>query len=244
MAANRRRTPDRPVTWSWVSTQTRSTPGQVGPLEEPRLGAFDVADEEVDRLLAQQRVEAHGRNLDGGDVGVRRRRQRPHPEVAAQIEGGATLRPVGQHRVDPADLAHAVQVVQPGHVGQESRVRLHGDHPRHPRLAGEQRRDEADAGPDLEHPVAGLDDRRELARLLGLEAAGEDGPADRRGDDLGVVRDQHAVGRKRRDRGMRIGQGGHGGGLRLGGFGRDRAPRRVSIRLTRAGDERWWLATR
>ena len=46
-------------------------PGEVGALEQHRLGALDVADDEVDRLVAQQRVEAHGRHLDGAEVRVR-----------------------------------------------------------------------------------------------------------------------------------------------------------------------------
>ena len=165
---------------------------QVGALEQRRLGALDVADDEVDALVAQQRVEVHRRHLDGADVGVRRRRERTHPEVAAQVEGGARDRRVGQDRVDPADLAHPVQGVQPRHVVEQVRVGLDREHLGDPALPRQQRRDEADAGADLEHPVAGTDDRGDLARLLGLEAAGEDGPADRRGDDGGIVRDQDA----------------------------------------------------
>ena len=81
--------------------------------------------------------------------------------------------------------------MEPRHVGEQVRVRLDGDHPRHPLLAREQRRDEADAGADLEHAVAGADDGGDLARFLGLEAAVEHGLAIQRGDDGGVGGDDH-----------------------------------------------------
>ena len=54
--------------------------------------------------------------------------------------------------------------------------------------------DEADSGADLEHAVAGPDDLRDLAGFLGLEAAAEDRPADRGGDD-GRVEGNHHSGR-------------------------------------------------
>ena len=98
---------------------------------------------------------------------------------------------VGQDRVQPPDLAHPVAAVEPGHIVDQERVRLDRDDPADPALPRQERRDEADPGADLQHPVAGTHDVRDLEGFLGLEPPGDDRPMDGRGDDRRVERNHH-----------------------------------------------------